>query len=77
MQNLSIGDIVKVECVDHAKIVQDGIPKTITGKIESIFNAFDAQGDNWIIEIKTECRWFLYKPRFDGGTVTVLVKSKI
>lgn len=76
MEHLSVGDLVRVECPDITKVVQDNVPKVVVGRIVSLFNALDKDGDNWIIEISSACKWFLYKPKVDGGIITVLEKVK-
>ena len=76
MENISVGDLVRLECIDVTKITPDNEPKKMTGRVISIFNAIDSSGDNWIIEIRSSSQWFLYKQRIDGGTITVLEKAK-
>jgi hypothetical protein len=76
MENISVGDLVKIECVDAANMRPNAELKKMTGRVISIFNALDKDGDNWIIEVRSNTQWFLYKPKLDGGTISVLEKCK-
>lgn len=71
------GDKVKVVCSDRSRIDNDpSATKSFIGIVRSTFNAFDKKGDNWYYEIVSkQSGWFLYKPRIDGGTITVLEKG--
>jgi hypothetical protein len=76
--NLEVGDKVKVVCVDRSRFDSDpNATKVFVGTLKSIFNAFDKDGDSWHYEIAGESSgWFLYKPRIDGGTITLLQKGR-
>ena len=75
--NLKVDDWVKISCCDHSLFHKDSKSvKVFVGKIKSIFNAFDHNGDNWIIEVKSKNgEWFLYKPNIDGGTIIKIKES--
>lgn len=75
--DIEIGDTVKVVCNDRASIEPTDEPKVFVGQLKSLFNACDQEGDNWIYEIKNSTgQWFLYKPRLDGGQITLIEKAK-
>lgn len=66
------GDRVKITCRDRT-IDRTEATKVFEGRVISVFNAFDRNGDNWHIEVRGKCGgWFLYKPNIDGGTIEVL-----
>lgn len=66
------GDMVRIVCNDRT-INDSTATKIFTGRVVSVFNAFDSEGDNWFIEVKSgNGGWFLYKPRIDGGTIEVV-----
>lgn len=77
INNVCVGDLVEVCCVDRRVVdTSSAKQKVFKGRVVSLFNAFDKEGDNWFVEIKGEhVGWFLYKPRIDGGTITVLKKG--
>ena len=63
-------DLVRVVCKDRT-ITKSEASKIFEGKVVSVFNALDKNGDNYIIEIRaSDGSWFLYKPNIDGGTIT-------
>jgi hypothetical protein len=63
------GDRVRIVCKDRS-IDKNDIMKVFEGKVVSVFNAFDKNGDNWHIEVRGPSGgWFLYKPNIDGGTI--------
>lgn len=67
--NISDGAFVKITCNDRT-IDNSTATKTFEGYVISTFNAFDNEGDNWLIEVRSKNGgWFLYKPRIDGGTI--------
>lgn len=71
LMEINEGDTVKVVCNDKASI--EPKEKVFKGIVQSIFNALDKDGDNWFFEIRGfKGEWFLYKPRLDGGTITVI-----
>lgn len=71
LMEINKGDFVKVVCNDRASI--EPRKKIFKGIVQSTFNAFDKEGDNWFYEIRgPRNEWFLYKPRIDGGTITVI-----
>jgi hypothetical protein len=74
--NIEIGDTVKVVCWDRTLFEDRDAEKVFIGKIKSVFNAFDNEGDNWFYEISSSTgKWFLYKPRIDGGTISIISKA--
>lgn len=63
------GDLVRIVCKDRTIDKSDAV-KIFEGKVISVFNALDQNGDDWHIEVRsTHGGWFLYKPRIDGGTI--------
>lgn len=63
------GDRVRIVCKDRS-IDKNEIMKIFEGKVVSVFNALDKDGDNWHIEVRnSNGGWFLYKPNIDGGTI--------
>lgn len=72
--SLEVGDIVRVTCPDRSCFEGQAEYK-ITGRVKSIFNALDNDGDSWHIEIANHNQWFMYKPKLDGGELIVIEKG--